>query len=197
MYTGLRRERALQPRVRLLEDHDARRRLGDPGHRPATRLHLSSTDTDGVELTSRRHGQDRSRDPGHDGAGVFAGRRRRVRSAHRDRGGGQRQDRRAFDSRLPRAEVETEPPRLHVEIHKDPADGYGMPERPTRSFAGTARPPWTPGRRTGITEVENVMTEEQARHQAERCLSVTSTRSTTPSCACCATAARMSAPKSA
>jgi len=61
-------------------------------------------------------------------------------------------------------------PRLSVEIDKVAADEYGMPagyELRTRKTAPTV----DVGRRTGITEVEGVMTEDQARAQAERCLS--------------------------
>ena len=61
-------------------------------------------------------------------------------------------------------------PRLRVEIDKVPSDEYGMPagyELRTRKTAPTV----DVGRRTGITEVEDVMTEDQARQQAERCLS--------------------------
>ena len=61
-------------------------------------------------------------------------------------------------------------PRLRVEIEKISADEYGMPagyELRTRKTAPTV----DVGRRTGITEVEAVMTETQARDQAARCLS--------------------------
>jgi NADPH-dependent glutamate synthase beta subunit-like oxidoreductase len=60
-------------------------------------------------------------------------------------------------------------PRLHVEIHKVPADGYGMPEG-YEKFRRDGAPTVDAGRRTGITEVENIMSEEHARRQAERCL---------------------------
>jgi NADPH-dependent glutamate synthase beta subunit-like oxidoreductase len=58
---------------------------------------------------------------------------------------------------------------LRVEIHKLPADTYRMPsayEKHDRESPPTV----DAGRRTGITEVENVMDEEHARRQAERCL---------------------------
>jgi NADPH-dependent glutamate synthase beta subunit-like oxidoreductase len=60
--------------------------------------------------------------------------------------------------------------RMEVEIRKIPADEYSMPagyEKRARRGAPTL----PTDRRTGITEVEEVMTEEQARAQAERCLS--------------------------
>jgi NADPH-dependent glutamate synthase beta subunit-like oxidoreductase len=60
--------------------------------------------------------------------------------------------------------------RLQVEIRKVTTDEYRMPagyEKRRRRSAPTV----DTERRTGITEVENVMTEEQARDQAERCLS--------------------------
>ncbi|MCK5573727.1 MAG: 4Fe-4S binding protein, partial [Bacteroidetes bacterium] len=56
-----------------------------------------------------------------------------------------------------------------VEIRMIPADEYSMPagyEKRARRGAPTL----PTDRRTGITEVEEVMTEEQARAQAERCL---------------------------
>ncbi|MFQ5655457.1 MAG: FAD-dependent oxidoreductase, partial [Planctomycetota bacterium] len=59
---------------------------------------------------------------------------------------------------------------LRVEIDKVPAEEHRMPagyEKCGRQSAEMVEV----GRRTGITEVENVMTEEQARRQAERCLS--------------------------
>ena len=61
-------------------------------------------------------------------------------------------------------------PRLRVEIQKTSADEYQMPsgyELLTRKTAPTV----DVGRRTGITEVEDVMSEDQAIEQAERCLS--------------------------
>ena len=61
------------------------------------------------------------------------------------------------------------PPRLHVEIRRVPADTYRMPagyEKRTR----TSPPTTDVDRRTGIAEVEHVMSDEQARLQAERCL---------------------------
>jgi len=60
--------------------------------------------------------------------------------------------------------------RMHVEIQKVPSDRYRMPagyEKHGRQSAPTT----DAGRRTGIAEVEHVMSEEQARAQAERCLS--------------------------
>ena len=60
-------------------------------------------------------------------------------------------------------------PKLRVEIHRVPADLHRMPsgyERRLRESAPTVET----GRRTGITEVENVMDAEQAVRQAERCL---------------------------
>jgi formate dehydrogenase beta subunit len=60
--------------------------------------------------------------------------------------------------------------RLQVEIRKLPSDEYGMPagyEKRDREAAPTT----DAGRRTGIAEVEHVMSEEQAQAQAERCLS--------------------------
>ena len=59
--------------------------------------------------------------------------------------------------------------RLRVEIDKVPADEYGMPAGYELRGRKTA-PTVDVGRRTGITEVEAVMTEDQARAQAERCL---------------------------
>jgi formate dehydrogenase beta subunit len=59
--------------------------------------------------------------------------------------------------------------RLHVEIEKVPIEEYSMPsgyEKRGRRSAPTV----DSGRRTGITEVEEVMTPEQAVDQAERCL---------------------------
>ncbi|MBD3872642.1 MAG: FAD-dependent oxidoreductase [Acidobacteria bacterium] len=59
--------------------------------------------------------------------------------------------------------------RMEVEIRKIPANEYSMPagyEKRARRGAPTL----PTDRRTGITEVEEVMTEEQARAQAERCL---------------------------
>ncbi len=60
--------------------------------------------------------------------------------------------------------------RLHVQVRGIPTDEYRMPP----AYEKRARRPADrveTGRRTGITEVENVFTEEQARSQAERCLS--------------------------
>ena len=60
--------------------------------------------------------------------------------------------------------------KLHVEIEKLPTDEYAMPasyEKKERRAAPTV----SAGRRTGITEVEEVMSPEQAKNQAERCLS--------------------------
>ena len=60
--------------------------------------------------------------------------------------------------------------RMEVEIRKISADEYVMPagyEKRERRGAPTL----PTDRRTGITEVENVMTEEQAIDQAQRCLS--------------------------
>jgi len=61
------------------------------------------------------------------------------------------------------------PVRLQVEIRKVPSEEYGMPagyEKRQRQAAPTT----DVGRRTGIAEVEHVMSEEQAKAQAERCL---------------------------
>ncbi len=60
--------------------------------------------------------------------------------------------------------------RLQVEIHKIPADEYTMPEAYEKKARRSA-PTVSAGRRTGITEVEEVMSPEQAVNQAERCLS--------------------------
>jgi NADPH-dependent glutamate synthase beta subunit-like oxidoreductase len=60
--------------------------------------------------------------------------------------------------------------KMLVEITKIPTDEYLMPpayEKKSRRSAPTV----SAGRRTGITEVEEVMAPEQARDQAERCLS--------------------------
>lgn len=60
--------------------------------------------------------------------------------------------------------------RLQVEVRKVPADEYRMPaayEKKDRDAAPTT----DAGRRTGIAEVEHVMSEAQAQDQAERCLS--------------------------
>jgi NADPH-dependent glutamate synthase beta subunit-like oxidoreductase len=59
---------------------------------------------------------------------------------------------------------------LRVEIEKVPADEYAMPEAYEKKARRTA-PTVSAGRRTGITEVEEVMSPEQAISQAERCLS--------------------------
>jgi len=59
--------------------------------------------------------------------------------------------------------------KLYVEIQRAPTETYGMPagyEKLDREAAPTT----DVDRRTGIAEVEHVMTEEQARLQAERCL---------------------------
>jgi NADPH-dependent glutamate synthase beta subunit-like oxidoreductase len=59
---------------------------------------------------------------------------------------------------------------LHVEITKIPTEEYRMPvgyEKRRRHAAPTVEL----DRRTGITEVENIMNENDARQQAERCLS--------------------------
>jgi len=58
---------------------------------------------------------------------------------------------------------------LRVEIQSVPAEKYQMPpgyEKERRQSAPTV----DLDRRTGITEVENIMGEEEARRQAERCL---------------------------
>jgi ferredoxin len=60
--------------------------------------------------------------------------------------------------------------RMHVEIEKIPADEYTMPEAYEKKVRHSA-PTVSAGRRTGITEVEEVMSPEHARNQAERCLS--------------------------
>jgi formate dehydrogenase beta subunit len=60
--------------------------------------------------------------------------------------------------------------RLRVDVHKVSSDEYGMPagyEKRERHAAPTT----DVDRRTGIAEVEHVMSEEQAKAQAERCLS--------------------------
>jgi NADPH-dependent glutamate synthase beta subunit-like oxidoreductase len=60
--------------------------------------------------------------------------------------------------------------RFQVEIWKVPAEEYRMPaayEKRQRKPAPTV----DLDRRTGITEVENIMGEAEAQHQAERCLS--------------------------
>ena len=59
---------------------------------------------------------------------------------------------------------------MEVEIRKIPADEYVMPSG-YEKLARRGAPTLPTDRRTGITEVEEVMTEEQARAQAERCLS--------------------------
>jgi len=61
-------------------------------------------------------------------------------------------------------------PRLRVEIQKTSADEYRMPSGYELLRRKTA-PTVDVGRRTGITEVEDVMSEDQAIEQAERCLS--------------------------
>ncbi len=60
--------------------------------------------------------------------------------------------------------------RLQVEIRKVPSDEYRMPEAYEKRHR-QAGPTTEVDRRTGIAEVEHVMSEEQARLQAERCLS--------------------------
>jgi NADPH-dependent glutamate synthase beta subunit-like oxidoreductase len=60
--------------------------------------------------------------------------------------------------------------KLHVEIEKIPADEYGMPEVYEKKVRRSA-PTVSANRRTGITEVEEVMSPERALNQAERCLS--------------------------
>jgi NADPH-dependent glutamate synthase beta subunit-like oxidoreductase len=60
-------------------------------------------------------------------------------------------------------------PKLHVEIHRAPMESYGMPPGYEKSDREAA-PTTDVDRRTGIAEVEHVMTEDQARLQAERCL---------------------------
>jgi NADPH-dependent glutamate synthase beta subunit-like oxidoreductase len=60
--------------------------------------------------------------------------------------------------------------KMHVEIEKIPADEYAMPEVYEKKVRRSA-PTVSSGRRTGITEVEEVMSPDQARNQAERCLS--------------------------
>ena len=60
--------------------------------------------------------------------------------------------------------------RMQVEIEKIPADVYWMPEAYEKKMRRSA-PTVSAGRRTGITEVEEVMSPEQALNQAERCLS--------------------------
>ena len=62
------------------------------------------------------------------------------------------------------------PIRMDVEIQKIPADEYAMPEAYEKKARRSA-PTVSAGRRTGITEVEEVMSPDQARNQAERCLS--------------------------
>ncbi len=59
--------------------------------------------------------------------------------------------------------------RMEVEIRKISADEYSMPAG-YEKLARRGAPTLPIDRRTGITEVEEVMTEEQARAQAERCL---------------------------
>ncbi|MGD8897390.1 MAG: FAD-dependent oxidoreductase [Acidobacteriota bacterium] len=60
--------------------------------------------------------------------------------------------------------------RLQVEIRKVPSDEYRTPAGYEKR-ARKAGPTTDVDRRTGIAEVEHVMSEEQARAQAERCLS--------------------------
>jgi formate dehydrogenase beta subunit len=60
--------------------------------------------------------------------------------------------------------------RLQVEIRKVPSSEYRMPPGYEKR-ARRAGPTTEVGRRTGIAEVEHVMSEEQAKAQAERCLS--------------------------
>jgi NADPH-dependent glutamate synthase beta subunit-like oxidoreductase len=59
---------------------------------------------------------------------------------------------------------------LQVEIDKIPTDEYAMPQAYEKKMRRSA-PTVSAGRRTGITEVEEVMSPGQARNQAERCLS--------------------------
>ncbi len=59
--------------------------------------------------------------------------------------------------------------RLHVDIDKVSHEEYSMPSGYEKRGRRTA-PTVESGRRTGITEVEEVMTAEQAIDQAERCL---------------------------
>ncbi len=64
----------------------------------------------------------------------------------------------------------TAPPSRHsVHIEKIPIDEYELPERYER-HQRQAPGKVSTERRTGITEVEEVFTDEQARRQAERCL---------------------------
>jgi NADPH-dependent glutamate synthase beta subunit-like oxidoreductase/ferredoxin len=60
--------------------------------------------------------------------------------------------------------------RMRVEIEKVSADEYVMPEAYEKKKRRSA-PTVSAGRRTGITEVEEVMSLDQAKDQAERCLS--------------------------
>jgi ferredoxin len=60
--------------------------------------------------------------------------------------------------------------KIQVAIDLIPADVYEMPEVYEKKHRRSA-PTVSSGRRTGITEVEEVMAPEQARNQAERCLS--------------------------
>ncbi len=60
--------------------------------------------------------------------------------------------------------------KMRVAIDLIPAAEYAMPEVYEKK-SRRAAPTVASGRRTGITEVEEVMSPEQARNQAERCLS--------------------------
>lgn len=60
--------------------------------------------------------------------------------------------------------------KMRVAIDLIPADEYEMPEVYEKKSRRSA-PTVSAGRRTGITEVEEVMSPDQARNQAERCLS--------------------------
>jgi formate dehydrogenase beta subunit len=60
--------------------------------------------------------------------------------------------------------------RLQVEISKVPSDEYRMPAG-YEKLKRDAAPTTDVDRRTGIAEVEHVMSEEQAKAQADRCLS--------------------------
>jgi NADPH-dependent glutamate synthase beta subunit-like oxidoreductase len=60
--------------------------------------------------------------------------------------------------------------KMLVEIEKIPSDEYAMPKAYEKKARRSA-PTVSAGRRTGITEVEEVMAPSQARNQAERCLS--------------------------
>ena len=74
---------------------------------------------------------------------------------------------RSIHQYLSGAQVST---RMRVEIQKIHADEYSMPEAYEKRERHSA-PTVSTGRRTGITEVEEVMSPGQAQEQAERCLS--------------------------